>query len=218
DVGDPGAAIGIVVHPVRAAGHCGADTRARRAGLQYFESGESPGRGVARIRVVEPAELQRVAIRVACLGGQLERVARAYLEMNRPGTPSLIDHDGGRVIRSAEFFHGPVHARREVVLKSLAPAPHRGLVGQVAPAVDAGHFIARGDAGIRIAALRPEGPRLTARQEPEVAATPATPTRIAVGLEAIADEVQERRRVALHDVFEFRVGRAQRTFGTDVPV
>jgi hypothetical protein len=53
------------------------------------------------------------------------------LDRNRRRAPLPVHFDYRSVVRVLVIGDGPGHARREVVLEGFAPAPDRGLIGDV---------------------------------------------------------------------------------------
>ena len=109
------------------------------------------------------------------------------------------------VIRVGEILDRPIHARGKIVLKSLAPAPDRRLIGGVTA-----DRICGCQAEEAIAPLRPDRPRLARRGAQHVAATPAAPVRVIARLQPVGDQSEERWGIALHDEHEARIMRAER--------
>src|SRR5690242_19755309 len=58
--------------------------------------------------------------------------------------------------------------------------------------------------------------RLAKRLPVNVAPAPAAPARIAIAVEAVVREAEERGRVAFHNESELRIVLAQRAFGANV--
>ena len=128
--------------PGRAA--CG---RRRDGDLRTFQGRQRDGREAhpgdeASLRIVEPPIRQRVPIRVAAAGGiERQRLPHHAVQHDLRG-PFTAVHRGQRaVVRLSAGLDRPVHSRSEVVLKRRAPAPDRGLVRQVRPAVHARHGV-----------------------------------------------------------------------------
>lgn len=166
---------------------------------------------------MEPVERQVVAIRIPRLRrvqdhgvaegvGDLERAAGAVHDRHRrvvvvvPSAQGSVPPKGARV-------HGPLHARGKVVLKGLAPAPDGGVAAEEGAVIDT-------DGPVGGVAVEPLGARGVGG---DVAAAPAAPLGVLGRVEAVGEQAEEGRGVALHDVGPVEVVRAQGA-DADVPL
>ena len=170
--------------------------------------------------IEEPAVLQGVIVRIA-RGAGFERHRRVDRRLHADRRlPGLTVHDDlGVVVRLGGIFDGPVHPGREIVLKRRPPAPDRCLIRRVGLAVDAGHRILRIVAtGKRVAALRPEGAGLAVERPPHVAPAPPAVRRAHEAREAVVDQAEEGRRIALVDAARNRIQLAELSLAPDIGV
>ena len=187
-----------------------------RIGARYGHSRQIRA-GAARFGIVEPVVMQRLTIRiVASAGVQGHRLADFRLHHDRRGSRLAIHFHHGVMIGMREIRNRPIHARRKIVLIRFPPSPDGRLVGCILLAVRSTHGVLRRHAREQIAALRPDGMRLTVRLPVNIAPAPAAPVRPALGVQPVVDQSQERRRVAFHDEHEPRIHLAQRTLAADV--
>lgn len=151
---------------------------------------------------MEPVERQLISIRVPGLGRiQHNRLAERVRDLKSATRP--VDNSHGLVVgrrsRVGRIVNGPLHARGKVVLVGLPPAPDAGKLAEVGLVVDADGPVSR----VAVGALCARG------HHQDVAAAPSAPLNVLGGVEAVGDEAQERRGVALHDEGPVEVVRAQ---------
>src|SRR5262249_21809864 len=217
NVGDPGRTWPVRRHPVRAARRRSCYDGPGRGALRNRDFRQVLSRNKACLSIMEPLITESLAVRVTTAAG-VERRRRADLRLNDDrGRAFLPIHDDRRVMVCVGVrFDRPIHARGEIILKGRAPAPNRRLIRHISLAIGAGDGVLRGDPWEKIAALRPDRARLAIRLPIDVASSPATPTRIAIAVEAVVREAEKGGRVAFHNKCELRIELAQRALGSDV--
>lgn len=151
---------------------------------------------------MEPVKRQLISIRVPGLGRiQHNSLAERVRDLKSATRP--VDNGHGLVVRRrsrvGRIIDSPLHARGKVVLVGLPPAPDAGELAEVGLVVDADGPVGR----VAVGALCARG------HHQDVAAAPSAPLNVLGGVEAVGDEAQERRGVALHDEGPVEVVRAQ---------
>ena len=168
----------------------------------------------AGLRVEEPAVGQRVAVGIAGRAGveHERRADRARRSRPAPCRRWPFTTTSGLWFASRLSLIVQSMRAAKSCWNAVPPAPDRRLVGCVGPAVHADDGVARVVAArIRIAALRPERPRLAVELPPHVAAAPAAVGRAHRAGEPVVDQAEERRRVPLVDAARHRIELAERS-------
>lgn len=149
-----------------------------------------------------PLEAEVISIGIPRLAGiEDDGLAERVLDLEGVEAARAVDDGDGVVVGVGRVgVDGPLHAGGEVVLEGGAPAPDGGVLGEEGVVV-----LADGEVG----GVAVRG-RLARRVGQDVAAAPAAPLGVLGSVEAVGQQAQEGRRVALHDVRPVQVVRAQR--------
>jgi hypothetical protein len=169
-------------------------------------AGEGAGFGVD-----PPFERKRVVVGIGgAFGGEVDRGAGGGGEVEDVADGVAVEDDDGVVVGVGEGGgDAPVEAGGEVVLEMFAPAPDGGGIGSVGAAVGECDGIAAG--GV----VGPDGARFAVGAVEDVAAAPAAVVGGFGPAEAVADEAEDGRRVAFHDVGERWIQGAERAVVVD---
>src|SRR5579885_2182904 len=178
------------------------DNSLRRIGVRNRYIGEIPIRKPG-LRIMKPVIMQRLAVWIACARSvERDSLPNPGIHHNRSSAALPIHHNYGIVVRMRIIPNSPVHACGKVILESLAPAPDRCLVGDILATVSTHHRVLRSHAPEFVPALCPDRMRLAIWLPVDIAPAPSAPIGSAPWSQAVIDQVQERRRIALHNEHE----------------
>ena len=190
--------------------------------LAHGRSGETCLLGVAaadldcaivipRFPIDEPIVANLITIRIIRAGcAESHGFGGLYGQVHNGLALVIIESSHRIMIGLLECFgYAPIHPGRKVMLKGLSPSPDCRLGGTVF------HAVLGDDRVHATSCVCPDGLRLGVRLTEDIASAPAPVRRTLAAAQSVADKTKKRGCVALHDVFQFRIERPERTMVLD---